>query len=299
MSFAEHNLNDNASPSPLLESTSLPLPTLPSLTPVPLPVSKRFNLKLSYANQKKPPSPFAIVDSIDSVENLHDLSKHLKEKDDIDLFTFNQSLNNFTSYISTDNTTIYNQIKRQIAQSRTILAQISENYESLYQKLSTFHSIKRKFKLPNCFKPFGIFYDNPYHTKENKDRAVIGILLNLNEKDELYKEYNDKDFREYMKDNKYKNSKVEKTKCLLCCYDSLFSVMNSFVFIAKIYIKMVNLKFFTRLYNPRWRESQIKVARKKYKKKCGVFEIYDHKKMKFFIPLENEDNIYFYSLPTN
>lgn len=173
------------------------------------------------------------------------------------------------------------------------------NYESLYQKLSTFHSIKRKFKLPNCFKPFGIFYDNPCHTKENKDRAVIGILLNLNEKDEFYKEYNDKDFREYMKDNKYKNSKVEKTKCLLCCYDSLFSVMNSFVFIAKIYIKMVNLKFFTRLYNPRWRESQIRVARKKYKKKCGVFEIYDHKKMKFFIPLENEDNIYFYSLPTN
>ena len=134
MSFAEHNLNDNASPSPLLESTSLPLPTLPSLTPVPLPVSKRFNLKLSYANQKKPTSPFAIVYSIDSVENLHDLSKHLKEKDDIDLFTFNQSLNNFTSYISTDNTTIYNQIKRQIAQSRTILAQISENYESLYQQ---------------------------------------------------------------------------------------------------------------------------------------------------------------------
>lgn len=172
MSFAEHNLQDNNSPSPNLKSTSIPLPNLPSLTPVPLPVSKRFNLKLSYTNQKKPPSPFAIIDSIDSIESLHDLSKHLKEKDDIDLFTFNQSLNNITSYISKDNATIYNQIKRQLAQSHTILAQIKENYESLYQQPITL--LEKQLALNELEKE--IIKSLNGFTSEKSQNSHIGII---------------------------------------------------------------------------------------------------------------------------
>ena len=98
-----------------------------------------------------------------------------------------------------------------------------------------------------------------------------------------------------MKENKFKIDTISKTNCLHGLYDTMFSVMYSFVFIAKIYIKMINLKFFTRLYNPKWKDSHIKNARKNYKKKSGVLEIYDHKIIKFFIPLENEDGFSFFS----
>lgn len=167
------------------------------------------------------------------------------------------------------------------------------DYQTLYNKLSLFHTIRKKFRLPQCFKPFGIFYDNP--EKDKKCRAVIGIIVEQKEKNEKYKEYIDKDFREYMKENKFKIDTISKTNCLHGLYDTMFSVMYSFVFIAKIYIKMINLKFFTRLYNPKWKDSHIKNARKNYKKKSGVLEIYDHKIIKFYIPLENEDGFSFFS----
>ena len=175
-------------------------------------------------------------------------------------------------------------------------------YDNLYSELKTFHLIKNKFKLPITYKPFRIFYDNPDKTKQKNNRCIIGIIHNLkketDEKNEIIfpnkkeddNNFNDNDFRIYMKENHYKNITIPKTKCIIGFYESFFSVMNSFNFISKIYIKWTNAKFFARLYNPRWKSSQIKLARRNYNKKEGVLEIYDNHIMKFFVSIENKNN---------
>ena len=176
-------------------------------------------------------------------------------------------------------------------------------YDNLYSELKTFHLIKNKFKLPITYKPFGIFYDNPDKSEQKNNRCIIGIIHNLkketdekneiifsNRKKEDDNNFNDNDFRIYMKENHYKNITIPKTKCIIGFYESFFSVMNSFNFISKIYIKWTNAKFFARLYNPRWKSSQIKLARRNYNKKEGVLEIYDNHIMKFFVSIENKNN---------
>ena len=175
-------------------------------------------------------------------------------------------------------------------------------YDNLYSELKTFHLIKNKFKLPITYKPFGIFYDNPDKSEQKNNRCIIGIIHNLkketDEKNEIIfpnkkeddNNFNDNDFRIYMKENHYKNITIPKTKCIIGFYESFFSVMNSFNFISKIYIKWTNAKFFARLYNPRWKSSQIKLARRNYNKKEGVLEIYDNHIMKFFVSIENKNN---------
>ena len=175
-------------------------------------------------------------------------------------------------------------------------------YDNLYSELKTVHLIKNKFKLPITYKPFGIFYDNPDKSEQKNNRCIIGIIHNLkketDEKNEIIfpnkkeddNNFNDNDFRIYMKENHYKNITIPKTKCIIGFYESFFSVMNSFNFISKIYIKWTNAKFFARLYNPRWKSSQIKLARRNYNKKEGVLEIYDNHIMKFFVSIENKNN---------
>ena len=176
-------------------------------------------------------------------------------------------------------------------------------YDELYSELKTYHTIKKKFKLPSTYKPFGIFYDNPDKSVPKNNRCIIGIIHNLkketDEKNEIIfpkrekedeNNFNDRDFKTYMRENNYKNITIPKTKCIIGFYESFFSVMNSINYIAKIYIKWTNAKFFARLYNPRWRSSQIKIARRNYNKKDGVLEIYDNHIMKFFISIENKNN---------
>ena len=168
------------------------------------------------------------------------------------------------------------------------------DYELMYPKFKEFHIIRKKFKLNESYKPCGVFYDNPEKDKKEKLRAVIGIIdtkcESLN---------NNNDFSVYMKDNGYKKTVISKTQCVIGIYDCFFSVMKSFIFIAKIYIKMTNLKFFARMYNPNWKDNHIKVARKNYKKKVGILEVYDHKQMRFYIPLKNEEMFYLYSNHNN
>ena len=52
------------------------------------------------------------------------------------------------------------------------------DYNNLYQNLNEFYTIKKKFKLPDIYKPFGIFYDNPIKNKNKleKMRSIIGII---------------------------------------------------------------------------------------------------------------------------
>lgn len=167
------------------------------------------------------------------------------------------------------------------------------DYTSLYAKLSLFHSIRKKFRLPSCYKPFGIFYDNPKSSKKKAHRAIIGILCDTDEKNKSFKDYNDSDFKNYMRDNNFKQSSIDKTKCIYGDYETYLSIKTSLVFIAKIYIQIVNQKFFIRMYNPKWKESGIKAAKQNYKKHFGVLEVIDEKIIKFYVPVENERNFLF------
>lgn len=167
------------------------------------------------------------------------------------------------------------------------------DYSTLYAKLSVFHSIRKKFHLPSCYKPFGIFYDNPKTSKKKSHRAIIGILCDNEEKNKSFKDYQDSDYIGYMKDKDYKKSSIDQAKCLYGDYEAYVSIKNSFVFIAKVYIQIANQKFFIRLYNPKWKESVVKVAKINYKKHYGVLEVFDEKVVKFYIAVEDEGNFLF------
>ena len=108
------------------------------------------------------------------------------------------------------------------------------------------------------------------------------------------KEFNNEEFKKYMKSNNYKSITLSKCKCIIGDYDLVISLMNCFILIAKIFIKNINQKFFTRLYNVEWKDSNIKNARRNYNKKWGVLEIFGNEKMELFIPIENDKNFNLY-----
>ena len=174
------------------------------------------------------------------------------------------------------------------------------DYNTLYPYLNEFKIIQKKFKLPSIYKPFGIFYDNPTKNKNKLDKLknVIGIIkINQDEKKEEKKEikFNDEEFKKYMKSQNYKSITLSKCKGVFGEYEAIAGIIIVFIFIAKIYIKNVNQKFFTRLYNPQWKDAKIKNARRNYNKKCGVLEIFENNKIQLFIPIENDKyfNIYY------
>ena len=189
----------------------------------------------------------------------------------------------------------------EISKSEIFYISKKMDYNSLYQYLKEFHIIKKKFDLPFLYKPFGIFYDNPEKNKNKLDKlkSIIGILkFRTEEKNEEKNKNNslkEEEFKKYMKSKNFKSILLPKCKGIIGEYKSLASIMNSFIFIAKIYIKNINQKFFTRIYNSQWKDSNIKIARRNYNKKCGVLEIFDHKNMKIFIPTENDKifNLYY------
>ena len=165
------------------------------------------------------------------------------------------------------------------------------DYNNLYQHLNEFYTIKKKFKLPDIYKPFGIFYDNPLKNKNKleKMRSIIGIIKYNKDDEELKKiKFNEEEFIKYMKEQSYKIINLSKSKGIICEYESSLRIIHNFIFISKIYIKNITQKFFTRLYNPEWKDSNIKNARRNYNKKCGILEIYDKYKMTIFIPTVND-----------
>ena len=165
------------------------------------------------------------------------------------------------------------------------------DYNNLYQNLNEFYTIKKKFKLPDIYKPFGIFYDNPIKNKNKleKMRSIIGIIKYEKDDEELKKlKFNEEEFKKYMKEQNYKIINLSKSKGIICEYESSLRIIHNFIFISKIYIKNITQKFFTRLYNPEWKDSNIKSARRNYNKKCGILEIYDKYKMTIFIPTVND-----------
>ena len=176
------------------------------------------------------------------------------------------------------------------------------DYNNLYYYLKEYYNIRKKFKLPNSFKPFGIFYDNPAKNKNKLDKmkSIIGIIK-IREEEKIEekenKNFNYEEFKKYMKSNDYKSIVISKSKGILGEYESILSIMLSFIFIAKIYIKNINQKFFTRIYNPEWKDVNIKNARRNYNKKCGVLEIFSSGKITLFIPTQNDKlfNLYYES----
>ena len=186
------------------------------------------------------------------------------------------------------------------------------NYNNLYPYLKEFKEIKQKFQLPSTYKPFGIFYDNPMKNKNKLDklRSVIGIINHtsfdeeknddknktIQEKKKIKKEdFNANEFKKYMKSKYYKNITLPKCKGILGEYETFLHFMAGFLFIANIFINNINQKYFTRLYNPEWKDVNIKNARRHYNKKCGVLEILEIKKIQLFIPTDNEKgfNLYY------
>ena len=176
------------------------------------------------------------------------------------------------------------------------------DYNNLYYYLKEYYNIRKKFKLPNSFKPFGIFYDNPAKNKNKLDKmkSIIGIIK-IREEEKIEekenKNFNYEEFKKYMKSNDYKSITINKSKGILGEYESILSIMLSFIFIAKIYIKNINQKFFTRIYNPEWKDVNIKNARRNYNKKCGVLEIFSSGKITLFIPTQDDKlfNLYYES----
>ena len=190
---------------------------------------------------------------------------------------------------------------KEIPESEVFYISKKGDYETLYSNMKKFHTIRKKFKLPSIYKPFGIFYDNPQKNKNKLDKlkSVIGIIsikdIDENEnKNEKKIEYNDQEFKKYMKSQNFKSMNLPKCKGIYGDYETIFSIIYNFIFIIRIYVRNINQKFFTRLYNPEWKDANIKNARRNYNKKCGVLEIFESKKLNLFIPTEKEKNFNLY-----
>ena len=188
---------------------------------------------------------------------------------------------------------------KEIPESEVFYISKKENYENLYTHMKEFHTIKKKFKLPCIYKPFGIFYDNPSKNKNKLDklRSVIGIISIRDDENENEKkiEYDDKEFKKYMKSQNFKSINLPKCKGIFGEYDCTLSIINNIIFIIRIYVRNINQKFFTRLYNPEWKDANIKNARRNYNKKCGVLEIFGNENMTLFIPTVDDKyfNLYY------
>lgn len=164
-------------------------------------------------------------------------------------------------------------------------------YNKLVDKLKEFKQIKRKFKLPENFMAFGIFYDNNLKVDNvAKCRSVYGILKEKTPEDN----FDIKEFKSYMKENNFKVDYLPMTRCMIGFYDPIISIYGSLSFLAKIIIETATRKFMTRVFNPAWKNIDIKIARKNYNKRYGLMEIYDSKTIRMCIPLENEKEFFIY-----
>jgi hypothetical protein len=174
--------------------------------------------------------------------------------------------------------------------SEIFYQEFTGDYSKLYNKLSDFQIIKKKFKLaPLDYYPFGIFYDDPTEVNDvTKCRAVYGII-------KFSKEEN-KELLIFCKNENFKYDTIPETQCFNGNYFSMFHLQNSFIFIAKLIIEMTNMKFFRRLFLPRWKENKVKMARINYRKHYGVLEIIRENKIDMYVPVENEKKFLFHSI---
>jgi hypothetical protein len=173
-----------------------------------------------------------------------------------------------------------------VKESEVVYKEYTGDYQKVYEKLSEFHIMKELFKLNEYYQPFGIFYDNPQKVDDvYKSRAVCGIIREK----ESEKSPNHKEMLEFLFKNGYKLRSLPQAECLKGIYESWFSLKYSYLFIARVIIRIVNCKFFSRMFMPKWKINKIKVARKNYKKKYGVLEIIRSYEIDFFIPVEREN----------
>lgn len=176
------------------------------------------------------------------------------------------------------------------------------DYNSLYSYQNKFSKIKKEYKLPDYYKPFGIFYEDPKKKNNLNNKCLIGIIIykniETNEKGEsLTKELNikndnfdDTSFKEYMQKNDYRRAFIQKTNCVIGVYQFLFKTLLSHISFSKIYISLTNMKFFSHLFHRELPDENLKKARANYKKEVGVLIIYGKNSNRYFIPIDKEKN---------
>lgn len=201
-----------------------------------------------------------------------------------------------------------------IENSEIYYQEYTGDYAKLFTRIREYNKIKRKFKLSSRdYSPFGIFYDDPYNVADlNKCRAIVGIIkhpekfisiVDTNSKTVEDKpsiinksDTNEKELKEYLKNENFKFTRLLDSQCIQGSYLSMFSIQNSLlIWVSKLIIEMSNLKFFRRLYLPKWKENKIKVARINYKKHCGVINIIREGEINLYVPVENEKDFFFHS----
>ena len=175
------------------------------------------------------------------------------------------------------------------------------DYTKLYSKLDDFKKIKKQFHLPEIYKPFGIFYENPKHKNNSNNKCLIGIIKYKNKETdekgellikEIVKEnnYDDSAFKEYMQKNDYRRTFIQKTNCIIGIYQFLLSTLVHLVSFNKIFITFTNMKFFSYLFHRDLPEEHFEKARSNYKKEVGVLIIYGKNSNRYFIPIDKEKN---------
>jgi hypothetical protein len=177
-----------------------------------------------------------------------------------------------------------------IKESEIYYQEYTGDYTNLYIRLNDYNRIRKKFNLDSTvYMPFGIFYDDPTKVMNIQEcRAVVGLYR------EKGKEKN-KELDTYMKENGFKYDTLPETQCVIGTYNSLFSIQNSFIWIAKLIIDLTSVKFMRRVFIPKWKEKTIKVAKINYAKTCGVMEIYKHGQINLYIPVDKERLFFLHS----
>ena len=172
-------------------------------------------------------------------------------------------------------------------ESEILFQQYTGDYNNLYSRLNEFKNLKTKFKLSEDYFPFGIFYDDPSITENvNQCRAIVGIVKEMNGTKM------NEELKKYLKENKYDYDSLPKTLCVNGLYCSLFNVIYFFKFVSKLLIEMTTIKFLRRVFIPKWKDNNVKKARRNYKKNFGIVEVFKGDKIELYIPIENEKDFF-------
>lgn len=148
--------------------------------------------------------------------------------------------------------------------------------------------------------PFGIFYDNPIKLEKAKNksklnmRSAYGLIIrkDIGEKEDSYNVIESTCIN-YLMNEGYQKKIIKDIEFLKGNYFSYFNILFSYGFIRKLLVNSAISKFFTRLYNPKWKESRIRKARNSYKKNYGLIVIPLINQVEVLIPIENEQSLYF------
>lgn len=162
-----------------------------------------------------------------------------------------------------------------------------ENYSEAYSNLSEYYNIIKTLNLDNNkYLPCGVFFDDPSIKDKNNSKLLrycYGLLLDrINYSKDLDSKLKEKGFLKW---------EFNSINFVHGYYTSFFSLNGSFIWITKIISEMSMNKFFSRVFNVKWKDKNARGCKKIYQKHHITVITYEDHQSNFYLPVEAEESL--------